>query len=245
MRFARPLRCPNGSRRRSVLVVALVLLLGSGAQAGNRLDVERVAFSADGARALVVTAGALDGSGFSFAAVRALDTRTGRTLLNVNARSETASVPALVNSVVARERSRLTPLGLTPGRAARPVYALTFPVLAPVWTEGTRAGSSTTTSVRLWTRPVPVRLTVRALPSRCRFPELLPEGERPAGFALTVNGQTVHSDRVLPAERECAARYALDRVYVQGNRAVLIVRAYTPGFEGPNAEVVAVAARLQ
>lgn len=125
------------------------------------------------------------------------------------------------------------------------MYARGFPVLAPVWSEGIAAGSSRTTPARLWTRPVPLRLSVRPLPSPCPYPGLLPPGERPAGFTLTVRDQVIHSDRTLPPGRECAARYALDRAYVQGNRAVFIVRAYTPGFEGPNADVVPVAARLR
>lgn len=186
-----------------------------------------------------------DGSGFSVAAVTALDTATGRPLVHASARSETESVSAVVAGLLGREGARLARLGLRPGRVARPVYARTAPVHAPLWTEGLRAGSSATVPVRLWTRPVPVRLTVRSLPPGCRFPDLLPTGEGPAGFTLTVNGQTVRTDRLLPAGRACAARYALERVYVQGNRAVFIVRAFTPGFEGPNAEVVVVAARLR
>ncbi|GBF05450.1 hypothetical protein DAERI_040210 [Deinococcus aerius] len=231
---------------RALRTTALTLLaLASAALAGNRLDVRQVTFSADGTRALVLTAGVLDGSGFSYAAAQALDTRTGRTLLRASAQSGTRPVPAVVSALLARERSRLAPLGLASGRAARPVFAQPVPTHAPVWTEGTPAGSTLVAPVRLWTRPVPVRLSVRRLPSGCRFSELLPRGEGPAGFTLTVNGQTVQSDRVLPAGRECAARYALERVYVRGNRAVFIVRAYTPGFEGPNAEVVPVAALLK
>ncbi|GMA16341.1 DUF2259 domain-containing protein [Deinococcus metallilatus] len=231
---------------RFLLTALLVLLtLSSSARAGDRLEVLRVAFSPYGTRALVVTGGVQDGSGFSVAALTALGTGQGQRLLEAGARSETAPVPALVKVLLARERPRLLPLDLVPGVTARPVYARTFPTQAPDWAEGTRAGSSATTPVRLWTRPVPVRLTVRPLPAQCPYLGLLPPGERPAGFTLTVNGQTVHDDHTLPLERRCAARYALDRVYVKGNRAVFIVRAYTPGFEGPNAEVVVVAAKLR
>src|SRR4028119_493951 len=152
---------------RALWTTALTLLaLAATARAGDRLDVRRVAFSPDGTRALVVTAGGrdgrgvrpatvhalhtragraplvvaagvLDGSGFSLATVQALDTRTGRTLLKVAARSETRPVPAVVTALLIRERPRLAPLGLTPGRAARPVYTQTVPVQAPVWAEGT------------------------------------------------------------------------------------------------------------
>ncbi|WP_216318043.1 DUF2259 domain-containing protein [Deinococcus aestuarii] len=226
------------------LTLAL-LALASFAGAGDRPDVRRVAFSPDGARALVVTGGVRDGSGFSTAGLTVVDTGTGRTLREVTRTSQTGTVEEVVGSLLAGERPLLARSGLTPGRTARPVYVRPFPVEAPGWTEGVRAGTSATIPVRLWTRPVPVRLSVRALPSSCRYRDLLPSGEGPAGFTLEVGGQTVHLDRRLPAARECAARYALERVDVRGNRAVFVLRAYTPGFEGPNAQPVVVAATLR
>ena len=69
-------------------------------------------------------------------------------------------------------------------------------------------------------------------------------GAVPAGFRLSVNGQVVFQDAALPADRRCAAGYTLERVDVQGNRALLTVRAYVPGFEGPDAEPVFVAVTL-
>ncbi|MBB5233346.1 DUF2259 domain-containing protein [Deinococcus budaensis] len=232
----------EGWVRRGLLAL---LTLVTTAQAGDRLDVQGVRFSPPGTRALVVTGGVQDGSGFRVAALTVLETATGRTLLSARARSETATVASVVETLLRRERARLAAWGLEQARPARPVYARSFPVQAPVWGEGVRAGASQTTPVRLWTRTVPLRLSVRPLASPCASPELLPPGERPAGFSLTVRDQVVHRDHVLPPGRACAARYTLDRVYVQGNRAVFIVRAYTPGFEGPNADVVPVAARLR
>ncbi|WP_034383530.1 DUF2259 domain-containing protein [Deinococcus sp. YIM 77859] len=231
---------------RALLTAVLGLLtLTVSARAGDRLDVQRVAFSPEGARVLVLWGGVQDGSGLSVARLSVLDTASGRPLYAASARSTSESAAWVRDWLWRSEETALGRLGVRSSRAAQPVYARAFPRAAPVWTEGTRGDASTTTLVRLWSRPVPVRLTVRALPSRCAFPEMLPEGERPAGFILTVNGQTVHADRSLPPDRECAARYALDRVYVQGNRAVFIIRAYTPGFEGPNADVVTVAAQLR
>lgn len=229
----------------AALLTLATAALCSTAHAGDRLEVLRVAFSPYGTRALVVTGGVQDGSGFSTASLTAVGTGSGQPLLKAGARSTTQPVSAVVSALLARERPRLIPLGLVPGRVAEPVYARTFPTLAPSWAEGTPAGRTSTAAVRLWSRPVAIRLTVRPLPSRCPYTEMLPAGERPAGFTLTVNGQTVHDDRVLPPERLCAARYALDRVYRKGNRVVFIVRAYTPGFEGPNAEVLVVAALLR
>ncbi|BDP41887.1 hypothetical protein DAETH_18560 [Deinococcus aetherius] len=229
---------------RRLLLLAL-LALTPFAEAGNRQGVRRVTFSPDGTRALVVTGGVQDGSGFSTAGLTVVETGTGRTLREVSATSQTGTVEEVVASLLRRERALLARNGLTPGQTARPVFTRPSPVQAPVWTEGLRAGTSATLPVRLWTRPVPVRLSVRSLPSPCRSTDLLPPGEEPAGFTLDVKGQTLHLDRGLPASRECAARYALERVYVRGNRAVFVLRAYTPGFEGPNAEPVVVAATLR
>ncbi|MEF2279102.1 DUF2259 domain-containing protein [Deinococcus sp. YIM 134068] len=231
--------------RRHLTALLALLALAPVAEAGNRPDVRRVAFSPNSTRALVVTGGVQDGSGFSAAALTVVDTGTGRTVRAVAEVSQTGTVAGVVASLLRRERSLLARSGLTPGRTSRPVYARRFPVLAPVWTEGVAAGASATVPVRLWTRPVPVRLSVRPLPSSCPYPDLLPEGERPAGFTLVVGGQVVHADRVLPASRQCATRYALERVDVRGNRAVFVLRAYTVGFEGPNAEPLVVAATLR
>lgn len=231
--------------RRPLSLLLALLAFASTAQAGNRPDVRCVVFSPDGTRALVLTGGVQDGSGFGTAGLTVVDTGTGRTLREVKATSQTGTVEEVVASLLRGEQALLSRNGLTPGRSARPVYARPFPVQAPLWTEGLPAGASATIPVRLWTRPVPVRLSVRSLPSSCRSTDLLPPGEGPAGFTLSVGGQVVHADRSLPAARECAVRYALERVDVRGNRAVFVLRAYTPGFEGPNAEPVVVAATLR
>lgn len=219
--------------------------LASAARAGDRPGALRVNFSPNGQHALVVTGGVQDGSGFSTAALTVLDTGTGRTRFAAAARSETRPVSAVVGGLLSRERPRLAALGLPRVQEARPVYAHPTPVAAPAWSEGLQAGQAVTLPIRLWSRPVPVRLEVRALPPKCAFRDMLPPGAPPAGFTLKVGGQAVHTDRALPAARACAAGYALDRVYVRGNRAVFLVRVYTPGFEGPNAELMAVATTLK
>ncbi|SMB91748.1 DUF2259 domain-containing protein [Deinococcus hopiensis] len=225
--------------------VLTLLALVSTAQAGDRPEVQRVMFTADGTHALIVTGGVQDGSGFSDAALTVLDTGTGRTLLEARTRSETLPVSAVVQALLTREQARLARLRITPRPAARAVYARSWTTLSPAWSEGLGAGQAATFPVRLWTRPVAVRLEVRPLPSSCRWRDTLPPRAQPAGFTLKVGRQVVHLDRTLPPARACAARYALDHVYVQGNRAVFLLRAYSPGFEGPNAEVVAVAATLK
>ncbi|WP_242402895.1 DUF2259 domain-containing protein [Deinococcus deserti] len=215
------------------------------AAAGNRLEVQRVAFNVPGTHVLVVTAGSLDGSGFSAAELQVLETNGGTTVLRAQRRSDHASVAQTVASLTGQHSAALKRFGLWPGRTSRPVYRRVFPVLAPVWSEGVRAGQSQTAQARLWSRPVPVELRSFALPSRCPYQELWPEGGRAAGIALRINGQLLYQDRQLPVDRQCAASYALERLDVQGNRVVAVVRAYTPGFEGPNAEPLVLAGKVR
>ncbi|GGK15911.1 hypothetical protein GCM10008955_06740 [Deinococcus malanensis] len=223
----------------------LALLVLSSAVAGNRLEVQRVAFNAAGTHVLVLTAGSLDGSGFSAAELQVLETRGGVTVLRARLRSEHAGVGQTIVSLTRQHRTTLQRLGLWPGRTSTPVYRRTFPVLAPVWSEGVGAGHSLTVQARLWSRPVPVELRTFMLPSRCRYQDMLPVAGRPSGMALRINGQLLYQDRALPEDRQCAASYALERLDVQGNRVVAVIRAYTPGFEGPNADAFVVAGQVR
>ena len=129
---------------------------------------------------------------------------------------------------------------MAPGRSVQPVYRRSFPKFV-TWAEGTPPGKASVTPVKLWTRAVTVRLNVTAAPGHCRYAGLLPEGERPASFTLTVNGQRVAAGR----GDSCTTRYALEAAYVQGNRAAFVLRAYTVGFEGPDAKLQVVAATLR
>jgi len=135
--------------------------------------------------------------------------------------------------------------GLQPGRVSAARFNRVYPTLSPQWSDAAAAGQTRLTSVALWSRPVPVRLEVYGLTSTCPYPDLLPAGATPAGFRLTVNTQTVHRDITLPGERRCAGGYTLERVDVQGNRALLTVRSYGPGFEGPDATPVFIAVTLR
>ncbi|MEW6422812.1 MAG: hypothetical protein AB1511_13990, partial [Deinococcota bacterium] len=58
---------------RALLTALALLILASSARAGDRFEVLRVAFSPYGTRALVVTGGVQDGSGFSVAALTVLN----------------------------------------------------------------------------------------------------------------------------------------------------------------------------
>lgn len=219
-------------------------LLGLPALAANRPEVTRVAFSPDGARVLVLTRQVLDGSGFPEARLTVLDTATGRTLRDRTLTDQTpGATPAGLEAQVLRgEQARLKGWNLWPGRLSVPHY-LAPASRVPNWNAGIGAGQTRRVQVTLWSRPVPVDLSVRAGGAPCDFPELLPGGALPTTFALRVGGQRVATGGLrLPT---CAVRFRLDRVDVQGNRALLTVRALRPGFEGPDDLPVFVAVTLR
>ena len=224
-------------------VALCAALLGVPALAANRPEVTRVAFSPGGARVLVLTRQVLDGSGFPEARLVVLDTATGRTLRDRTLSDQTPGVTpaALETRVLRAEQARLKGWDLWPGRTSSPRYRAPASPF-PTWDEGIGAGQSRRVLAPLWLRPVPLELDVRASGAACDYPELLPGGAVPAAFTLRVGGQRVAAQVRLPG---CAARFRLDRVDVQGDRALLTVRAYRPGFEGPDALPVFVAARLR
>ncbi|MFC4637265.1 DUF2259 domain-containing protein [Deinococcus hohokamensis] len=226
-------------------ILALGLALAPVAQAGNRLAVQHVAFNPAGTQVLLVTAGQLDGSGFSAAQLQVVDTNSGHILRQGGLQSETLGVRQTVTALLKREEAALRRWNLWPGRMSTPVYRRVFPSQAPTWAEGAAAGQSRTMKVRVWSWAIPVTLNVSARPGTCAFRDLLPSGEGPAGVALLVNGQPLYRDRALPPARACAARYALERLDVQGNRVAAVLRVYTPGFEGPDAQPLLVAGRLR
>ena len=225
-------------------VALCAALLGVPALAANRPEVTRVAFSPGGARVLVLTRQVLDGSGFPEARLVVLDTATGRTLRDRTLSDQTPGVTpaALETRVLRAEQARLKGWNLWPGRTSVPRYRAPASPF-PSWDEGIGAGQSRRVLAARWSRPVPLDLAVRASGAPCDYPDLLPGGTAPAAFTLRVGGQGVATAQVrLPS---CAVRFRLDRVDVQGDRALLTVRAYRPGFEGPDALPVFVATRLR
>jgi len=227
-----------------LLPLLLAFSLTSLAGANDRLPITQVRFSADGTQVMTVVTGKRDGSGFGHAQVTVLDTRSGRILHQATRTADTGPVGVL-NALLSTPATRAAIAPFTARPLSTPRSQQTYPVPYPRWADGIRAGQAEVTPVRLWTRPVPVRLEVLRLPARCPYSEMLLPGERSAGFRLLVNGQEIWRDRTLPAARACATRYTLERVDVQGNRALFTLRALTPGFEGPDAMPVFVAALLR
>ncbi len=229
---------------RRLLPLLLAFSLTSLAGANERLPVTQVRFSADGAQVMTIVSGERDGSGFGHAQVTVLDTRSGR-IRYAATRTDDAAPRHVLNTLLNTAATRAAVAPFTTRPLSVPRYQWAYPVPYPRWPDGVRAGQRQMTAVPLWSRPVPVQLDVVRLPGRCPYPEMLPPGEVPAGVRLTVNGQEVWRDRALPAARACATRYTLERVDVQGNRALFTLRALTPGFEGPDAVPVFVAALLR
>lgn len=240
----------NAWRSRLRAGVALLALLGGAARAGDLFPVQEVRFSADGRAVLVVTAGVQDGSGFPVSALAVYSTVTGARLAAASRREEGSAEPSQVTArLLGAQRSVLGRHGLLNRPVATARYRRTF---APFigWADGLRAGQAGRVDVPLWSRPVPV--TWRVYPVRaaaCPAPTgrlaLLPPGERVAGVQVKVNAQVVHADAFLPCSREGTARYTLDGVYVQGNRAAVLMRGYRPGFEGPDADLLVIATTLR
>ncbi|PNY83046.1 hypothetical protein CVO96_12970 [Deinococcus koreensis] len=207
---------------------------------------DQVRFSASGARVMVLSSGVQDGSGFGTATLSVLDTASG---LLVYRRTRTADqAPNALRLELLRTPptpATLRAAGLQPGQVSAARFNRVYPTFLPQWSDAVPAGQTQLTSVALWSPPVPIRLEVYALPSTCPYPDLLPAGTSPAGFRLSVRGQTVHRDLALPSGRRCAGGYTLERVDVQGDRALLTVRSYSPGFEGPDATPVFIAVTLK
>ncbi|WP_029475727.1 DUF2259 domain-containing protein [Deinococcus frigens] len=229
---------------RHLLTLSLAAL-GAFALANTRPAVNHVRFSADASRVLVLSSGVQDGSGLGTVSLKVFSTATGALLYSRQQTADSAPNTLRWNLLTTPPiPARLSAYGLTPGAVSAATYMRVDPQPVPQWSGGLGAGQADVTRVPLWSIPVPIRLEVFALPSACRYGDLLQAGDVPAGFRLTVNTQVIHHDISLPSDRACAARYSLERLDVRGNRVLVTLRAYGPGFEGPDATPMFIAATL-
>lgn len=245
MRTTHTPRLFQGGRRAKVVGMLGVLMAGV-ASAGDRLPVVSVLFSPDNARVMATVAGRQDGSGFAQTRLVVLDTASGRVVRQADLASpnDNATPAEILNELLRREKQLLSDSGFQPKRTSTLRYRKVFSSVNPEWNEAVRAGESRVYNIKLWSRPVPIRLSVQRSNASCNGATagMLPTGESSASFVLNVNGQDIVPSSPLP---ECAARYVLERVDLSGNRAIFTVRAYHPGFEGPNAKAIFVAAYLR
>lgn len=225
--------------------LAAALALGcSVALSADRVPVVQVKFSPNSTRVMALSVGSLDGSGFSFAQINVLNTTNGQTVYQ---RSRTKDAPlGTVRAqllTLAPTPAALAGNGLTPGVVSVPKFVRNYAHPWPEYSEATLAGQTQVTSVPLWTAPVPIKLSVFARPAACTNPDIL-NGYQAAGFRLTVRNQVIHADGLTPDNHGCAVGYTVERVDVRGNRILVTVRAYSFGFEGPDAKAIFVAAKL-
>lgn len=223
-------------------------LLSGIAQAGDRPSVSHVSFSPDNSRVMVVTEWVQDGSGFPQSRLQVFDTAQGRSLLRVSSYSQnpSATPQSLSTQMLGNQAAKLRAAGLWNRPKSRPKLAPKASSLLPNWAEALRPGQNKTYSVFLWSRPVPITLRVKAGGScPISLGGLLPNGERSASVSVDVNGQVIPVPASALAAAPCAARFTLDRVDLSGNRVLLTLRAYSPGFEGPNATPIFLAATLK
>lgn len=217
--------------------------LATAAQAGDRLPVVQVKFSASSQRVMALTVGSQDGSGFGAAGLSVLNTLSGVTLYSKSATS-TSTPDAARTALLTTPPTPavLASNGLAVGVVSVPKFVRSYAAALPDYAEAVKAGQTQLTPVALWTGPVPIKLSVFARSSTCS--SALLNGYAAAGFKLQVRNQVVHVDPMTATDHKCAVGYTLDRVDVRGNRILLTVRAYNIGFEGPNAEPIYVAAKL-
>lgn len=228
-----------------IFVLAIVFSLFSTAWAANRFPIAQVVFSPSGERVLATTAGVADGSGFPKARLVIFNTYTGKQLRDTTAESQdTNQTPALVlNKLIQQEKDLLSQNGLWPGLTSVARLQLNLSNHAPDWKEGVTAGSTKVWPVKLWSVPIPIELKVyKAARNQCQYKNMLPKGDVPAYFTIQIGKQLIPTP--LQPASPCASRYTLERIDVQSNRVFIILRAYEPGYEGPDATAVFIAAKL-
>lgn len=230
---------------KKIFVLATVFSLFSTAGAANRFPIAQVVFSPSGERVLATTAGVADGNGFPKARLVVFNTYTGKQLRDITAESQdTNQTPAfMLNKLIHQEKELLNQNGLWPGLTSVAKLQLNLSNHAPNWAEGMTAGSTKVWPVKLWSVPIPIELKIYQSPqNQCQYKNMLPKGDVPAYFTLKIGKQLIPTPT--QPSLPCASRYTLERIDLQSNRVFITLRAYTPGYEGPDATAIFVAAKL-
>ncbi len=221
--------------------LVLLAALSGLARAADFPNVVEQGFSRDARYHLLLTSWIQDGSGFPAAALQITDVQRNavayrRQYIWKQDGAGDAKLAALVKQWRGAQLNTLKRYGLSaplPGErlfAIVPLPPQSYPDTVPISTS-TKAGTFTLSSF--------------ALPSGCTF------SDRPTrGFALTLGGRELQRDARLPASRECASGYRLEKAYRYtapggGVAMAVIVRGYSQGFEGPDAAPLVVSARVK
>lgn len=221
--------------------LALTVLLGAinlPAAAADLPQPYRYGFSPDGAYHLMLTRWTRGGSGFPAAHLRVVRQGVGVMLEDELVLENRPELPAqtpeqLAEALLTKHAARLAELGLTqpvPGHPlwaqapANPALAGWPPQSAQVITFPQHAVGGVST----------IEVRPQAVFNTCEQVAMLPQ--EPLGLRLRVNGQDWFRDRTqLPKNRACITAYRLEAAWQQGEAVAVLLRAYGPGFEGPDA----------
>ena len=207
----------------------LVLACSGLTFAANAPRIVTQGFSPDARYHLLLTDIVLDGSGFPSAALQITDVTRNRIVYRreqVWKEASGAQLGLLVQNWRASQAGVVKTYGLTAPIAGKQLFHVApLPPLA----------YPAATRVNIQSRLGQFTLSARPLPSNCPFSDGPTQG-----FSLTLGPRVLQNDARLPASRACARGYHLERAWTYRTGLAVILRAYTRGFEGPDATPIVV-----
>ena len=214
-----------------------ILLFGL-ARAGDTTLLTLTGFSGDGAYVAFQETAIGDGSGFPHSVLGVVDV-SRNTLVYRNTTSIEIS-GATENQARAKAATQavavLKKYGIQPGDQGRFVF-------------GNFAGGRETLSAKTsfefaaLGRTYSLEVITRDLPLTTKCDMTAPQLLEVRLSSANAN-RVLQRDTKLPASRGCAYAYQLHSVFLKGSGLVVFFAVYTPGFEGPNLDWMAVTAKL-
>ena len=202
--------------------------------AANAPRIVTQGFSPDAKYHLLLTDIVLDGSGFPSAALQITDVTRNRIVYRreqVWKEKSSAQLNTLVQEWRASQAGVLKTYGLTAPIAGKQLFRVS-PLPPMAYPAATR--------VNIQSQVGQFTLSARPLPSNCPF------SDGPAqGFSLTLGPRVLQNDARLPTSRACARGYHLETAWTYKSGLAVILRAYSRGFEGPDATPMVVTGSLK
>lgn len=236
----------------SIILAGLVLMAASSlsALAGDFAKREILGFSPNGGLFAFMEYGRQDGSGFPYANLYVIDTKTDQWVANspyrVMLQDETREI------YEAREEARIMAGPVLKSFEMRGEIVATNRA-AELSGEPRRMAALPRTVVPPIDAPVEFRIDLEPVP----VPELCEAFEGVTGFSLTQIGlqpgdqvRLLHKDESVPSSRNCPLDYSfadLVTYYPDGHPpvAAILIHMRTIGFEGPDGRFLAVTTQLQ